>query len=277
MSDLAPAELLDEMTRLRARTRADRHAYVPPLFLFGALVLLSPLWAYGAPPRFSVAGVWFGEPLQLYWLFAVVGGFLATAAWYLHRGSRTGVRTPIRGYLAIGFVGVLALSLGMAAVASFSPRTAILPYTRPSFTIPAAALVLLALGAVWWLRSRLGSGIARGAATAVAMVFGLLALAVLDLEFAPVRPNAPLLTIALGLIGLAWLERSELLGVISGVFAAAALLANLYNMQNVFFHLGVFERYEGPETMTFTNTLLPGLVLLAGGAVAAWHERRARA
>src|SRR5690348_936346 len=122
MAAIPPAALLDEMTRLRTRTRADRHAYVPPLFLFGVLVLLAPLWSDGGPPRFGVAGFWFGTPLQLYWLAAVVGGFLATAAWYLHRGRRTGVRTPIRGYLALGLVGVLAISFGLPAVESFAYR-----------------------------------------------------------------------------------------------------------------------------------------------------------
>ena len=272
-----PADLLDEMTRLRARTRADRHAYVPPLLLFGVLVLLAPLWSDGGPPRFGVAGVWFGSPLQLYWLVAVVGGFLATAGWYLHRGARSGVRTPIRPYLAIGLVGVVAISFGFPVVESFAYRVERSPYAQPSFTIPVAVAALLALGGVLALRPRLGSRGARGAATAAAMAFGLVALAMLDLRFAPVRPYAPLVTIALGLIGLAWLERSKVLGVISGCFAAAALLANLYNMQHVFFHLGVFARYEGEATMAFTNTLVPGLVLLAGGGVAWWLERRARA
>ncbi|GHE82132.1 hypothetical protein GCM10017786_11070 [Amycolatopsis deserti] len=276
MTDIPPADLLDEMARLRARARADRHAYVPPLVLFGVLVLLAPLWSDGGPPKFAVAGVWFGAPLQLYWLVAVVGGFLATAAWYLHRGSRSGVRTRIGGYLAIGLAGVLTMSLGMAAVASFHSRPGLVPYTQPSFTIPVGAGAVLALGGVLWLRSRLGGRTARGVASAAAVIFGCGALGMLDLHFAPARPYAPLLAIALGLIGLAWLERSPVLGVISGIFAASALLANLYNMQHAFFHLGVFARYEGPETMAFTNTLLPGLVLLAGGAAAAWHERRTR-
>lgn len=64
--------------------------------------------------------------------------------------------------------------------------------------------------------------------------------------------------------GLAWLERSRVLGVISGLVAATALLTN-------------FAWREGEATKAFTNTLLPGLVLLAGGTFAAWHERRTRA
>jgi hypothetical protein len=273
----SPADLLDELTRLRARTRADRHAYVPPLLLFGVLVLLAPLWPSGGPRRFRVAGVWFGSPLQLYWLVAVVGGFLATAGWYLYRGARSGVRTPMRPYLAIGLVGVVAISFGFPVVESFAYRVARSPYAQLSFTVPVAVGALLALGAVLGVRPKLGRRGARGAATAVAMAFGVVALAMLDLRFAPVRPYAPLVTIALGLIGLAWLERSKVLGVLSGIFAAAALLANLHTLQNVFLQLGVFARYEGEATLAFTNTLVPGLVLLAGGGVAWWLERRARA
>jgi hypothetical protein len=243
-----PAALLDELSHLKARTRADRHAYVPPLFLFAVLVLLAPLWAGDDPRRFEVGILRFGTPLQLYWLVAVVGGFLATAAWYLHRGTRSGVRTPVRGYLAVGLVGVLAISFGFPVVESFAYRVQRSPYAEPSVTVPVAAAALLALGAVLWLRPR--------GAAAAAMIFGFVALAMLDLWFAPVRPDAPLVTIALGLVGLAWLERSRVLGVVSGLFAAATLLANV---------------------SASVTTALPGLVLLAGGVFAAWHERRARA
>jgi hypothetical protein len=277
MTDVPPAVLLDEMTRLRTRTRADRHAYVPPLLLFGVLVLAAPLWSYGGPARFHFAGVWFGTPLQLYWLAAVVGGFLATAGWYLHRGTRVGVRTPVRGYLAVGLVGVVAISFGMPVVESFAYRVERSPFAEPAVTVPVAVLSAAALGGILWLRPRLARRTARGTATAAAILLGLVALGALDLRFAPVRPYAPLITIALGFVGLAWLERSRLLGAISGAFAVTALLANLYTMQSVFFHLGVFARYEGPMTAAFTNTLLPGLVLLAGGGVAWFRERGARA
>ncbi|MDT7800107.1 MAG: hypothetical protein QOI78_3540 [Actinomycetota bacterium] len=277
MTDLPPAALLDEMARLKTRTRADRHAYVPPVLLFGVLVLLAPLWSSGGPARFGVGSVWFGTPLELYWLAAVVGGFLATACWYLYRGTRHGVRTPIRGYLAIGFVGVVAISFGLPVVDSFAYRVERSPYSQASFTVPVMVITTVVLVGCLWLRPTFESRAARAATTAAAVPAGLIALGALDLRFAPVRPYAPLVTIALGLIGLAWLERSRVLGVISGVFAAAARPANLYNLQNVFFHLGVFARYEGPQTQAFTNTLVPGLVLLGGGAVAWFHERGARA
>ena len=245
-----PAALLDELKHLKTRTRADRNAYVPPLFLFGVLVLLAPLWTDDGPRRFEAGAIRFGTPSQLSWLAAVIGGYLATAAWYFHRGTRRGVRTPVRGYLAVGLVGVLAISFGFPVVESFAYRVERSPYAEPSFTVPVAAAAVLALGGVLWLRPKVGT-------TVAAMVFGFVALAMLDLWFAPVRPYAPLVTVALGLVGLAWLERSRVLGVISGLFAAAALLANVSTLVVLF--------------------LLPGLELLTGGAIATWHERRARA
>jgi hypothetical protein len=276
LTEIPPHELLDEMDRLRTRTRADRHAYVPPLLLFGVLVLLSPLSFACGPSRYGFFGISFGRPNEIYWLFAVLGGFLATAGWYLYRGNRQGVKTPIRSYLAIGLIGILALAVGLPVVNSFAYRMSRSPYSDPSFTLPIMLGATAALAALLWFLPKLDSRPARCAAIAGAMTLGFIALAMLDVYFAPVRPYAPLIIIALGLIGLAWLERSRLLGVISAVFTSAALLANLYNMENVFYHLGIFARYEGERTMAFTNLLLPGTILIVGGAVAWFRERGAR-
>ena len=269
-------DLLDEMTRLKIRTRADRHAYVPPLLLFGALVLLAPLAYASVAPRFSVLGVSYGQPSELYWLFAVLGGFVATAAWYLYRGNRRGVRTPIRAYLAIGIVGVPAILLGLPVISSFPYRMSRSPYADPTFTVPVLLGAVAALAALLWLLPKLDSNLARGITIAFAMVLGFIALTMLDVFFAPARPYAPLLVIALGLVGLAWLERSRLLGLISAAFAGAAVLVNLYNMGNVFYHLGIFARWEDERTNAFMNLVLPGTILVVGGLVACFGERSAR-
>lgn len=276
MTEIRAHELLDEMTRLKIRTRADRHAYVPPLLLFGALVLLAPLAYASVAPRFHVLGVSYGQPSELYWLFAVLGGFLATAVWYLYRGNRRGVRTPIRTYLAIGLVGVPAILLGLPVVSSFPYRMSRSPYADPSFTVPVMLGAVAALAGLLWLLPKLGSRLARGVTIAGAMALGFIALVTLDVFFAPARPYAPLLVIALGLIGLAWQERSRQLGVISAAFAGAAVLANLYNLGNVFYHLGIFARWEDERTMAFMNLVLPGAILVVGGLVARFGERSAR-
>jgi len=276
MTEIRAHELLDEMNRLKIRTRADRHAYVPPLLLFGVLVLLAPLSYASVASRFYVLGVSYGQPSELYWLAAVLGGFLATAAWYLYQGNRRGVRTPISAYLAIGLVGVPAILLGLPVASSFSYRLSRSPYADPSFTVPVMLGAVAGLASLLWLLPKLDNRFARGVTIAGAMALGFIALVTLDVFFAPARPYAPLLVVALGLVGLAWLERSRLLAVISAAFTGAAVLANLYNMGNVFYHLGIFARWEDERTMAFMNLLLPGTILAVGGLVARFGQRSTR-
>jgi hypothetical protein len=46
----------------------------------------------------------FPFPLGWYWVGALVGGLLLTAAWYRWQDRRHGTRTPLRGYLVTGLV-----------------------------------------------------------------------------------------------------------------------------------------------------------------------------
>jgi hypothetical protein len=77
---------------------------------------------------------------------------------------------------------------------------------------------------------------------------------------------AALFVIATGLLALAWVERSRLAGVIAVLFLGAALLANLYDMENVWHRW--FGYPDNSVAVAFDNLLLPGLVLVAGGVVA---------
>ena len=52
------------------------------------------------------------------------------------------------------------------------------------------------------------------------------------------RGTFPFVIIAAGLWVLAWAERSRALTVIAAVYTATALLASLYNIENVLFRLG---------------------------------------
>ncbi len=54
-----------------------------------------------------------------------------------------------------------------------------------------------------------------------------------------VRGLTPLLTIALGLLVLAWAERSSPLAIFAVGFLALALLLNLYDIENLFYRVGV--------------------------------------
>jgi hypothetical protein len=153
-----------------------------------------------------------------------------------------------------------------------------------------AALIVGGLLTVWWYRRR-GRRIGPQGAGAVAVVTAALAVAavaVLDLTPAagwllwPLdRGYAATLIIAVGLIALARVERSPVLTGIAAGYTAAALLANLYNVENLLFRLGWDPWIAHPDQARFTplpNLLLPGLVLLlagtATGLAALVHRRR---
>ncbi|MDQ1646673.1 MAG: hypothetical protein QOJ50_2857, partial [Cryptosporangiaceae bacterium] len=115
-----PAELLGEVTALRRRARAHRHAYWFPLVLFGLIsALAAPLYVQppGGPDgadattgSTGLARVLGGdvqataEPRLLYWLVALSAGFAATVWWYRRHAQRAGVQTPTRGYVIAGLV-----------------------------------------------------------------------------------------------------------------------------------------------------------------------------
>lgn len=84
------------------------------------------------------------------------------------------------------------------------------------------------------------------------------------------RGLTPLLVIALVLVVLAWTERSVALAVVAAVQLALALVANLYDLSNLAYHLGL--PAVGPDAM-LPNLLLPGVVLIVTGAWAALWRR----
>jgi hypothetical protein len=61
------------------------------------------------------------------------------------------------------------------------------------------------------------------------------------------------------------MERSVLCGVVTVLFIGASLLANLYDMENVF--LGSAYT-DDVRAVTFDNLVLPAAVLIIGGVVA---------
>jgi hypothetical protein len=140
-----------------------------------------------------------------------------------------------------------------------------------------AALIVGGLLTVWWYRRR-GRRIGPQSAGAVAVVTAALVVAaVAVIGLTPVgwalwpldRGYGATLVVAASLIALARVERSPVLTGITAAYTGAALLANLYNVENVLFDLGWDPWVAHPEQARFTglpNLLLPGLVLLLAGA-----------
>jgi hypothetical protein len=101
--------------------------------------------------------------------------------------------------------------------------------------------------------------------------FGMLSIMPGDLL---IRGTFPFVLIGLGLCFLAWAERSLGLAAIAAVYLALALLASLYDIENIFYNWFGW-------TLTVTesalpNVLLPAVVLLLSGTGAWVVQRRNR-
>ena len=89
-----------------------------------------------------------------------------------------------------------------------------------------------------------------------------------------IRGTFPFLIIAAGLWVLARAERSRALAVIAAVYTGSALLASLYNIENVLLRLGWSPAPGDYDLSSLPNVLVPAVVLLAAGAGAFAVSRR---
>ncbi len=112
-------DLLDQVARVRRRTRRTLGALWFPLVLFGSLTLLSGLvsWRVGA------------EALGAYWLVAAPVGSVATSLFYRRRERRVGLEMPTRpALLAVAVIvlgafgsGALGGALGAETLSAVGP------------------------------------------------------------------------------------------------------------------------------------------------------------
>jgi hypothetical protein len=80
-----------------------------------------------------------------------------------------------------------------------------------------------------------------------------------------IRGTFPLFVIAAGLFALAWAERSWALIVTAVLFTGGALLASLYDVENVLFRLGWAPGLGQLGLTALPNILLPAIILLVAG------------
>jgi hypothetical protein len=264
-------ELLDDVRRLKLQARADRHAYAAPLLLFGVLILLAPL---SYPSEFNRASP---STVTVYWAASVIGGFLATIWWYRYRGTRAGLMTAISGYSTAAVIGGLGVGVGLPSLAALGQAASLSFYSTPWITLPALAFTTIAaLTPLWWGSKMTVPG-AKFTTMAAAIGFAIADFALVANYFTYRSSGVPLFIIALGFFVLSWLERSPLLAGISTMFFAGVLLANLYNMENMFSLAGLYDTtYTGERQSAFANFLLPGLILVVGGVVTLSRGRRRR-
>jgi hypothetical protein len=285
-----PEVLLDDLRSLRDRARADRHGYAFPLFLFAGLILLAPLvyvserpqdpsgfqHAQGPFPQFAPfhGNVSFPGLIGWYWVLAIVGGMAATSWWYRRRARLLGIETDIRIPFAATGAVLAGILLWQPALEEFAARVGrgIPLYSAPWLNLPIlfGSAVLATAALAWTFRPQ------RTDRQRVAGVFAGVLLA--SLTFATVsvyliKGFAALIAVAVALLVLARWERSVLLAVVGSLFAIVSIPANHWIWEwdpgYVFAELGWSGTWEDGQLFALQNLLVPGLVLLVGGAVAA--------
>jgi hypothetical protein len=237
-------ELLGEMKALRRQTRAARHAYWLPLVLFGLLTCASvPFYIQPVFPTgtgsFEVGRAGLALPF-----FGGYAGFLTQSAAYYWMAALLGglLLTQLWYWWHARRVG-LATSARACIIG-----TAVL--TVLAIVIPPLSQVRSPAGLRW-----------------------LHHLAVLWPGDLVVRGTFPFLIIAVGLLVLAWAERSVALTVIAVVYAGAALLSVLYDVGTILYWFGW---NTPPGDQSLPNVLLPALVLLVAGTAAFAAQRQHR-
>jgi len=309
MADESAVTLLRDVDALRRRTRSDRWGYWLPLLLLGLLILAAPLvyrqlvlpaipagasyviintspelvWHIPGtnliltPLRLFAAGFGFvRDPtvVAVYWLCVVVVGMAAIVVWYRWRGRRVGVETSTRTFVFVGVAGLLFL-LGILPLIIDAAVLSFLGYhTSQTFWISIVVCVLSVGGTTLVLRRpRTGKRPAwRVVVGVLGIVVGLLSASVL-LIFASLQGYAPLLVIAMALLALATVERSRFFTVVTILFTSAAVLVNLYNIENVAYYLHL--PYAGnAQFAALAHVLLPSTVLIVGGIVGAVSARK---
>lgn len=238
-------ELLGEMRALRRQARAARHAYWFPLVLFGLLTCASvPFYIQPPPPQGSGGVVVYGNGPSLPFL----GGSPAL----------------VDSYVALYWVAALVGGLVLTQLwywwhaRRIGLQTPARGYLITTAVLAVLAVVIPPLSQVrspHWLR----------------FMHRLQVLWPGDLV---VRGTFPFLIVAVGLLALAWAERSRALAVTAVIYTGAALLASLYDVSNIIYRLG-WNLPPGDESLP--NVLLPAAVLLVAGAGAFAVQRRHRA
>ena len=219
-----PKGLLVELSAMRKRARADRHGYWLPFLLFGLIMLGAtpfyvPKYCRGACSWSRADEPWlhhwlhptgtlnapvlgFNAPpvaADVYWIVALLCGYLAVVWWYRWRAAQVGVETSTRLYAQ---VTIFMLVLPLVGV----PVLSMLFFGELGWQIALPITVALIVAATWRVRSARFT-------LAVLLLFGLA-------HFVTAYPYGPMFVLAAGLIGLAYLERGAICTVTVAIFTA---------------------------------------------------------
>jgi hypothetical protein len=275
---------VDEVQKLQDRTRTVRQAFWFPLVLLGIVIVASTPLYFQPSPAASLglpSGVIFkARPASMPLPPALPGQASQVI------DGRTYALPTCTATHGIVYTPCGGESLHARDVVTYFPGGV---YTTSPRAIAIYWLIALPIAYLligwWYISRRRRKGVSTSSLSYILVGIGLLALLVLtserisELLHLPkwthvfvvgdlvIRGLVPLLTIALGLFVLSYLERSRTLVLFSAVFFALALLVNLYNLENVAGRLG----YDvGPEIGVF----VAGLFMLGGGTGFALLRRR---
>jgi len=161
-------------------------------------------------------------------------------------------------------------------------------FSQPGLSYYWLAAIVTGLGLTGWWYRRHGARVglrtpSRGfLLTGLVITAALLALRFISvggirmdfpLGIMTVRGTFPMLIIAIVLWVLARAERSAGLTVVAVLFTGAALLADLYNVENIVFSLGWNPTQSQWPYTSLPGVLLPALVLLVAGGIAFVAQR----
>jgi hypothetical protein len=195
--------------------------------------LLNPGMQYST----TVIAVGFGQPLMLDWPWAalVTVTLVGTVLWYGWRARRAGTGS-VRGYLVLAVTGAIAVPVGylVAAIAGTAEE--------PAAVTTSIGLPLVVLGGLAGLWARVGPR--RWVPFAISVPCLVIGVATVLGAWWP-ELFTPVV-VAVGLLVLAWIERSRFLVVVAGV-VPVALVAS-------------------PEGTL--STLIPAVLVLAASVVA---------
>lgn len=238
-SESTAEELLASVTALRRRTRAARHAHWFPLLLFGLLMAMAaPLYVEPTEPPYLRAT--HANPV----LTGLGGDLLERSAglgWYW-------LAALIGGYLlSLGWYRWHGNRVGV--------QTPIRAYVIAGAVGTLAGLVLPIV--LDFLLFNTAESVSNGTGWASGPLLGVSG-----------RGMLPHVVIAVGLMVLAWMERSRGLWVVVSAYAASVLLVNAY------FSLVDPQPGDLGRFSFMLAALLPAPILLIGGGVAFLAARK---
>jgi hypothetical protein len=248
-----PAELLSVARGATLRTRRARRGFWFPLVLFGLIVLGATPFYRSTLPSGSTCTASGSNSGSDYGYFCF--GRLPSHASLLSGPpdlDRTGATVYWLTAILLGYAATLAFYRWRGARVGVAGR--ILPYVLTGMVL--LGLAVLTSPVIWWRLS-------------LTQRVGLPP----DLT---IRGLLPLVVLALGLLVLAYSERSVPLGVFAACFLAVTLVSNLYDVENQTPRLGWT---PSGTWSTLPNLWLSGFVLLLGGlgfGLQAFIARRSR-